>query len=143
MERDLADDQAEPPSMAAPELLREPPATARGARTRASLIAAARTVFEQLGALRFRQACDAALAEAGADPATVRGPVLLDSLTPREQVVARLVAEGATNREVARELYLSVKGVEYHLGNIFAKLDISSRRQLRPLMRRTPPQGQD
>ncbi len=54
MERVPADDQAEPPSMAAPELLREPPVTARGARTRASLIAAARTVFERDGFLNSR-----------------------------------------------------------------------------------------
>lgn len=45
---------AEPPSMAPPELLREPPATQRGARTRASLIAAARTVFERAGYLDAR-----------------------------------------------------------------------------------------
>jgi AcrR family transcriptional regulator len=41
----------EPPSMANPALLREPPVTARGARTRASLVAAARRVFERLGYL--------------------------------------------------------------------------------------------
>ncbi|MDN5758342.1 MAG: TetR/AcrR family transcriptional regulator [Tomitella sp.] len=54
-----ADDQgdwadAEPPSMAAPGLLREPPVTERGARTRASLITAARTVFERSGYLDSR-----------------------------------------------------------------------------------------
>ena len=52
------------------------------------------------------------------------------TLSAHEQVVARLVAAGMTNREVAAELYLSVKTVEYHLGGIFAKLGIRSRRQL-------------
>ena len=54
----------------------------------------------------------------------------LDALTAREQVVARLVASGMTNREVAAELFVSVKTIEYHLGIIFTKLDIRSRRQL-------------
>lgn len=48
--------------------------------------------------------------------------------------MAHLVAEGATNREVAVELHLSVKGVEYHLGNIFRKLGIDSRRRLRHVL---------
>jgi DNA-binding NarL/FixJ family response regulator len=51
-------------------------------------------------------------------------------LTAREQVVARLVATGKSNREVAAELYLSTKTVEYHLANVFAKLAIHSRHEL-------------
>jgi DNA-binding NarL/FixJ family response regulator len=49
--------------------------------------------------------------------------------------VARLVATGLTNREVAGELYVSVKTVEYHLRNCFIKLDIASRRELADLLR--------
>jgi DNA-binding NarL/FixJ family response regulator len=45
-------------------------------------------------------------------------------------VVAQLVASGKTNREVASELYLSTKAIEYHLSNVFLKLDIRSRYQL-------------
>ena len=44
--------------------------------------------------------------------------------------VAHLVAQGLSNRETADRLYVSVKAVEYHLGHIYAKLGISSRRQL-------------
>ncbi len=45
--------------------------------------------------------------------------------------MAQLVAGGRTNREVAAELFISAKTVEYHLGHIFAKLGVSSRRQLK------------
>ena len=48
-------------------------------------------------------------------------------LTRREASVAELVAKGLTNREVAAELFLSVKTVEFHLGRIYAKLGIRSR----------------
>ncbi len=44
--------------------------------------------------------------------------------------MARLVATGRTNRQAAGELYVSVKTIEYHLGNIFAKLGIRSRKDL-------------
>jgi len=45
--------------------------------------------------------------------------------------VATLVATGMTNKEVAANLYVSAKAVEFHMGNIFAKLGLSSRRELR------------
>ena len=45
--------------------------------------------------------------------------------------MARLVADGRSNKEVAAELFLSVKTVEFHLGNIYRKLDVRSRRELR------------
>ena len=48
--------------------------------------------------------------------------------------MARLVATGLTNKEVATELYVSVKTVEYHLRNTYMKLDISSRRALAALV---------
>ena len=55
------------------------------------------------------------------------------ALTDRERDVAVLVSRGLTNGEVAAELYVSKKAVEFHLGNIFAKLGLTSRRQLRGL----------
>ncbi|MGW2556548.1 helix-turn-helix transcriptional regulator [Streptomyces sp. NPDC001635] len=53
------------------------------------------------------------------------------ALTGRETDVACLAAEGMTNKEVAEKLFLSTKTVEYHLGHIFTKLGLTSRRQLR------------
>jgi DNA-binding CsgD family transcriptional regulator len=51
-------------------------------------------------------------------------------LTAQEQRVAELAASGATNPEIARQLYLSVSTIETHLGRIYAKLGIRSRREL-------------
>ena len=48
--------------------------------------------------------------------------------------MARLAASGLTNRQVASQLYVSVKTVEYHLRNSYIKLDITSRRALAPLL---------
>jgi DNA-binding CsgD family transcriptional regulator len=53
-----------------------------------------------------------------------------DELTPQELQVALQVAEGKTNKEVAAAMFLSPKTVEFHLGRIFRKLDVSSRTEL-------------
>ena len=66
--------------------------------------------------------------------ATPESPEVTLGLSRAEMAVARLVATGLTNREVAAELYVSVKTVEYHLRNSFIKLDITSRRQLASLL---------
>jgi DNA-binding CsgD family transcriptional regulator len=54
-----------------------------------------------------------------------------DALTEHELHVARLVATGATSREVGAQLFLSPRTIEAHLRSIFRKLDITSRRQLK------------
>jgi DNA-binding CsgD family transcriptional regulator/exonuclease VII small subunit len=54
----------------------------------------------------------------------------VDSLTASERRVAGLAAEGCTNKEIAQELYLTLKTVELHLSNAYRKLRIRSRREL-------------
>jgi DNA-binding NarL/FixJ family response regulator len=49
------------------------------------------------------------------------------ALTPSELRVARLAAEGRTNREIAHELYISMKTVEGHLARAYTKLEIEGR----------------
>lgn len=56
-----------------------------------------------------------------------------DALTSHELHIARLVATGATSREVGAQLFLSPRTIEAHLRNIFRKLGITSRRQLKDL----------
>jgi DNA-binding CsgD family transcriptional regulator len=51
-------------------------------------------------------------------------------LTPSELRVAELAADGQTNRQIADGLFLTVKSVEWHLGNVYRKLDIRGRREL-------------
>jgi DNA-binding CsgD family transcriptional regulator len=55
------------------------------------------------------------------------GVARLHRLTPREVVVLRLLATGATNKVIAAELVVSEKTVSRHLGNIFTKLSVSTR----------------
>jgi DNA-binding CsgD family transcriptional regulator len=96
----------------------------------ASLRAALET-FETLGAPLWAVKAKAELARTGNRAASP------GELTPTEERVAQLVAEGQTNREVANALFVSVKTVEANLSRIFRKLGIRSRRQLSG--RATPP----
>jgi DNA-binding CsgD family transcriptional regulator len=57
----------------------------------------------------------------------ISGP---DSLTPSERRIATAAAQGMTNREIAQQLFLSVKTIEMHLHNAYRKLNIESRGQL-------------
>ncbi|NED05278.1 helix-turn-helix transcriptional regulator, partial [Streptomyces sp. SID6648] len=69
---------------------------------------------------------------AGAGSGPAGDPLAM--LTPQQQRIARCVAEGATNREVALRLSLSPRTVDHHLRNVFAALAIRSRTELARLV---------
>jgi DNA-binding CsgD family transcriptional regulator len=88
--------------------------------------------FARAGATPWEQRAANELRATG-ETARRREPSTLDELTPQEAQIARLVAEGATNRDIAARLFLSPRTVEYHLRKVFRKLGLSSRTQLAAL----------
>ena len=102
----------------------------------------ARQRLTSLGARPYIETCDRELAAAGA-PAEPDTAPALPGLTPAEQAVARLVAAGRSNRQTAAELYVSVKTVEFHLGHIYGKLGIRSRKDLITRIGPPPPHRQE
>ncbi len=70
-------------------------------------------------------------AEAGADKKEKKRELDLSKLTRAEKQVAELAGRGLTNREIGEELYISEATVKKHMSNIFEKLEIESRRELR------------
>jgi RNA polymerase sigma factor (sigma-70 family) len=67
---------------------------------------------------------------AGGERARKRSIEMLDQLTPQESQVARLAAQGMTNKEIAEQLFISPSTVDYHLHKAFRKLNVKSRTQL-------------
>jgi DNA-binding CsgD family transcriptional regulator len=94
-----------------------------------TLLRAALGRFEALGAAPWADRAAAELRATG-ETARKRDASTLDQLTPQELQIARLVAEGGRNRDIAARLFLSPKTVEYHLRKIFQKLDIGARADL-------------
>ena len=91
---------------------------------------AAHEMFSRMGSAAF---AERARRELSATGETVRKRTVetLSELTTQEAQVARLAAQGRTNPEIAAELFISPRTVEYHLHKVFPKLGISSRRELR------------
>ena len=100
----------------------------------------AREMFDAIGAVAFTGRAARELAATGE---TVRkrpsdgGPG--SGLTVREAQIARLAADGLSNRAIGEQLFISYRTVGYHLGRVFAKLDVASRAQLHHVLGRAGP----
>ncbi|SDI18377.1 regulatory protein, luxR family [Actinokineospora alba] len=89
----------------------------------------ARDRYTLLSAHPFIRRVDQGLDTSGARH-TARSASKLPDLTEREEQVSYLASRGLTNGEIAKELYVTNKTVEYHLSNVYAKLGVASRREL-------------
>jgi len=93
----------------------------------------ANTLFLALRAAPFIARTEEELTACGLRQEHARGRSVLE-MTDRETEVAYLVEQGMTNAEIAAELFITPKAVEYHLGNIYAKFGVKGRQQLRRLL---------
>ncbi|MEU5876514.1 LuxR C-terminal-related transcriptional regulator [Spirillospora sp. NPDC047279] len=139
-ERDGARDGGRPFERARTELLYGE--WLRRARRRADARVPLRSALEIFERLKAAPWAERARAELRATGETVTAsatyekavaPDLLDRLTPQELQVVRLAADGISSREIAAQLFLSPRTVEYHLYKAYPKLGVSSRRELHKL----------
>ncbi|HEY4421847.1 MAG TPA: AAA family ATPase [Pseudonocardia sp.] len=90
----------------------------------------AHQIFTAMPADGFAERARRELLAAG-EPVDEQAATASDTLTAQESAIARLARDGFTNSEIATQLFISARTVEWHLGKIFTKLNITSRRSLR------------
>ncbi len=87
-------------------------------------------LFDAIGMEAFAERARRELLATG-EKARKRSAGTGEELTPQEEQIARLAREGLSNPEIGAQLFVSARTIEWHLRNVFAKLGITSRRQLR------------
>ncbi|MFN2538687.1 MAG: AAA family ATPase [Mycobacteriales bacterium] len=100
-------------------------------------LAKAQDLFDSFGAKGFAERARRELLATG-ETTRRRTADTLNLLTPQESQIARLARDGLTNPEIAAQLFLSPRTVEYHLRKVFPKLNISSRKELRAALASAP-----
>ena len=96
-------------------------------------LASAYEIFDSVGAAAFAERARIELRAAGghARQHAIQTP---DTLTAQEALIARLAGEGASNPQIAAQLFISRATVAYHLRKVFTKLGVSSRSELAPAL---------
>jgi DNA-binding CsgD family transcriptional regulator len=89
----------------------------------------AHQLFDAIGMKAFAERARRELLATG-EKARKRSAGTREELTPQEEQIARLAREGLSNPEIGAQLFVSARTIEWHLRNVFAKLGITSRRQL-------------
>ncbi|MBZ4015673.1 helix-turn-helix transcriptional regulator [Streptomyces purpurogeneiscleroticus] len=100
-----------------------------------ALLQNARDAYVLLGARTYVERCERELQAGGLKRGGTEGTEDFSRLTAQERAVARLVARGMSNGQVASELFLSVKTVQYHLTHVYAKVGVRSRGELAAVFR--------
>jgi DNA-binding CsgD family transcriptional regulator len=92
-----------------------------------------RTAYQMLDAMRMEAFAERARRELLATGETARKRTIetVNELTAQEAQIARLARDGRSNTEISTQLFISPRTVEWHLGKVFIKLGISSRKELR------------
>jgi DNA-binding CsgD family transcriptional regulator len=101
-----------------------------------------RTAHDMLAAIGMDAFAERARHELAATGEKVRKRTIdtVTVLTAQEAYIARLAREGRTNPEIGAQMYLSARTVEWHLRNVFAKLGITSRRELHTALAQLGPE---
>ena len=97
----------------------------------------AHEMFASMGAEAFAERARRELLATG-ETVRARTPETRDQLTAQETQIAQLARDGLSNPEIGARLFISPRTVQYHLRKVFAKLDISSRNQLRQALPSDP-----
>src|SRR5580693_2449205 len=92
-------------------------------------LASAHEIFDSVGAAAFAERARIELRASGGQ-VRERAVETPDTLTAQEALIARLAGDGASNPEIAAQLFISPATVAYHLRKVFTKLGVSSRSQL-------------